>query len=118
MRKKKRKTYTLKYKHATVRLPFNPRKGVCMACGKSVKKGEIKVTQMHHYRYAYSVTQVKKHPELALRNTLELCYTHHQLADAIRVITHFHPSYFEQVFKVHPKYMKDRLIYLCRLLDR
>lgn len=51
-----------------VRLKFNPRKGVCQECGRSVSKGEIKRTLIHHLKY--DTTDPLKH-------TIELCLSCH-----------------------------------------
>jgi len=51
-----------------ITLKENPRKGICSNCGRSVKKGEIKQTQLHHEKYD------KSDP---LANTVELCVRCH-----------------------------------------
>lgn len=61
-----RKSITFLGKH--IRLPFNPRKGVCSKCKRSVSKGEIKKTTMHHTKYDH------KNP---LSYTVELCLSCH-----------------------------------------
>jgi len=101
-KKNKIKKYKVKYagsrgKGIVVSLPFNPRKGVCEACGKSVAKGEIKLTALHHWWYAYRVKTVRENPLLALENTSELCYGCHEVADAIRALLYAKP---ERVVKV------------------
>lgn len=72
-------------------LPFNPRDGVCKICGKSVHNEEIKFTNIHHTKYAYRPSTVKKAVDngnysLALENTVECCYAHHNMMDAIRTL--------------------------------
>ena len=74
------------YRRARIWLGWNPRRGVCEACGKTVKKKQITRSNMHHHRYAYTTNQVRKNPKLALHHTSELCYPCHRLADAIRQI--------------------------------
>ena len=73
---------------ATIMLPYpvNPREGVCDACGRSKKKGEIKQTYLHHWKYAYRHSTVKKDPFKVLENLSELCYTCHKHADGIRAM--------------------------------
>lgn len=39
------------YKTKQIQLDYNPRKGICSECGRSVAKGEIKKTNMHHEQY-------------------------------------------------------------------
>ena|SRR3972149_6232913 len=75
-----------------VYLPFNPRKGICSACGKSVVSGEIKVTALHHWWYAYQAKTVRENPVLALDNTSELCFYCHDIGDAIRTILYANPE--------------------------
>jgi len=82
--KKKKKKYRIRYQTITVTLPEDPRKGICEACGKSVHKGEIKTTHLHHWCYAYMPRTVRKNPKLALENTSELCFYCHSIADMLR----------------------------------
>jgi len=60
------------------------RKGICNICGKSRAKGEIKITALHHYKYAYTRKTIRKHPELALENTIETCFGCHPILDGLR----------------------------------
>lgn len=90
-KKHKSKGYRTRYagsrgKGVVVTLPFDPRKGVCQACKKSKKAGEIKSTHLHHWRYAYQPKTVKKNPLLAIENTGEYCFYCHQLADGLRAL--------------------------------
>jgi len=94
--------YRLKYRKTYVMLDVNPRKGICVACGKSVHKGEIKITNIHHYKYKYMTKTVKKDPLLALENTLELCYRCHQIADALRVLNDNKDKQIVKVLLIHP----------------
>ena len=81
--------HQIRYRKARIRLPFNPRKGVCEGCGRSVESGEIKKTDMHHWKYAYATKTVKNKPELALEYTKEYCYHCHQVADALFILSKF-----------------------------
>ena len=65
-----------------VELPSPPKKGRCDACGKSVGHG-IKVTQLHHFCYAFKKKFVKLHPEAALKNTGELDFACHRIGNAL-----------------------------------
>lgn len=93
----KTKKYRTRYagsrgKGVYITLPFDPRKGVCQACGKSKAEGEIKVTFLHHWWYEFKPSTIKKNPILVLKNTSELCYYCHQLADAIRALLYAKPK--------------------------
>jgi len=89
------KPYKIRYagsrgKGVVVTLPFDPRKGKCEACGKVV--GEvIKSTALHHWWYEFQPKTVREKPLLALKNTSELCFYCHQLADAIRALLYASP---------------------------
>jgi hypothetical protein len=92
-----KKGYKIRYETAhgggvIVTLPFDPRKHKCDACGKSVALGEIKVTALHHWWYAYQPKTVQENPLLALENTSELCFGCHQIADAIRALVYASPK--------------------------
>lgn len=60
------------------------RKGRCEACGRLRGEGEIKWTSRHHFKYAYELNTVRKNPLLALENSVELCWSDHQIADSLR----------------------------------
>lgn len=112
---KKMKKYKTKYagtrgKGVTVTLPFDPRKGVCQACGQSKDRGEIKYTCLHHWWYEFKPATVKKNPILVLRNTSELCYYCHQLADAIRALLYAHPKRVAQVAELLEGRQKEKFI--------
>ena len=97
MSDKDKKGYKIRYETAhgggvVVTLPFDPRKHKCDSCGKSVAAGEIKVTALHHWYYAYQPKTVKENPILALENTSELCFGCHQVADAIRALLYASPK--------------------------
>lgn len=80
----KKKIYTLKYRRYTIRLDFNPRKGICQCCGK---KG---LTNMHHWKYEFTTKAVKEDNSLALKNVSELCFVCHNLAnDAKHILDDF-----------------------------
>jgi len=84
----KKRRYPVTYRRKRVFVERNSpiKKGKCSACHRTVKNGEIKTTQLHHWKYEFSVPKVRKNPELALKNTVELCYGCHQVADAFRKI--------------------------------
>lgn len=60
----------LSYKGKLVYLNIRPRTGICSSCGKSVHRGEIKRTHMHHIQY---------HDDDVLKDTQELCAACHLL---------------------------------------
>lgn len=94
----------------TVTLPFDPRKGVCEGCGKSVAKGEIKSTAMHHWWYQYHPKTVKANPILALKNTSEFGFCCHPLADSIRALLYAKPERVANVAKCLKGEQKERFI--------
>ena len=59
----------IKFKGKYVLLPKRIKKDVCTDCGKSVKKGDIPYTVMHHTQYD------PEHPE---KYTVELCSRCHR----------------------------------------
>lgn len=99
-----------------VYLSFDPRKGICQGCGKSVEKQEIKLTALHHWKYAYQPETVQKNPVLVLENTSEFCFACHQIADGLRSIMKFTSN--EKVINVStlmPKELKERLVIICNM---
>lgn len=68
-----------------VSVTFPVRTGVCRACKRKVGEG-IKVTAMHHAKYAYELNTVRNNPLLALDYALEFCFTDHEIADGLRMI--------------------------------
>ena len=97
-------------------LPFNPRKGVCDACGKSKEQGEIKITALHHWYYQYATKTVRENPVLALDNTNELCFPCHELGDAIRALLYAHPKRVAQVAMLLKGEPRERFIRVLREL--
>lgn len=87
MPRKKIKKYPVTYEKTTIMVPLSepPRDGLCDGCKRTVKDG-IKVTQIHHFKYQYRLPLVKEKPELAMKNTAELCYSCHRIGDALRVM--------------------------------
>lgn len=73
-----KKKYTLRYKRTTIYLDQNPRIGICTCCGKPAK------TQLHHIVYQFTTKEIKEHPELALKNVIELCWYDHRLCNMLR----------------------------------
>jgi hypothetical protein len=71
---------TYKGKRITVHLTEKARKGICACCGK---KG---FTSLHHWKYAFTLKQIRKMSPLAILNTSELCFTCHNIANAMRKI--------------------------------
>lgn len=65
----------MRYKDKFILLPRNPKIGICSQCHKSVADGEIKRTQMHHFKYDDSDP---------LAHTVELCVNCHNETDKPR----------------------------------
>jgi len=121
MVKEKLKKYGVTYKRTRIRVPCkeNPRKGICEGCGRRVNRKEIKVTQLHHWIYAFLLQTVKKNPKLALENTNEFCFNPcHRAADALRMLTaDIRPENYDKVVnvaKLMPPWMQKRFSQLCR----
>ena len=70
----------IKYRRLSVIVEIPDKKLKCAICGKSDRKLDF-----HHYNYEFTTDQVRKNPQLALKNTLVLCYPHHKVADAFRI---------------------------------
>lgn len=67
------------YRRARVLVEFE-KAGACAACGLRGR------TEMHHYFYSYNTDEVRRHPHLALDNTIELCFLCHRLANMLRYL--------------------------------
>jgi hypothetical protein len=122
----KRKQYRMRYAGAggggcTITLPFDPRKGICAACGKSRHKiingePEIKLTALHHWKYSHSPETVKKNPILILDNTVEVCFACHQVADGLRGIMKMtDPERALAVMVKMPKDLLSKFAIICKL---
>lgn len=94
------------------------RKGTCEACKKSVESGKINRTQLHHWKYSYSVETVKKNPLLALEETSELCfYDHTHIADPLKKLSEVKDlNRVVAVLDTAPDEVYDKLIYLILYL--
>ncbi len=71
---------TIRYKRTTIKLPYNPRTGLCRVCPDK----KLRKTNYHHWRHEFETKEVRKNPMLALKNTAELHYGHHLLANSLR----------------------------------
>ena len=92
--------YKVRYRRTTVLLPFNPRTGVCVVCGKKRK------TNIHHHRYEFKTSEVKKNPLLALENTFEVCFNPcHRLANAVVLVD----KYPEKVHRIRDLMVKNNV---------
>lgn len=114
------KPYRMKYAAShgggcVIYLPEDPRKHQCEACKRKVGQG-IKSTALHHTSYKYKGDTVKKNPKLALDNTIEVCFTHHKIADALRVLTDFNPNHILMTYKVISGEAKTKLDTVIKLL--
>jgi hypothetical protein len=117
--KVKKTGYRIRYAGAhgggcVVVLQEDPRKGVCEACGKSITNGEIKMTALHHWWYEFQPKTVKENPILATKNTSELCFGCHQVADAIRALLYANPIRVAQVAELLRGEPREKFI---RVLD-
>lgn len=103
-----KKKYRIKYQTIKV-VVEDPRRHICQACKKS-----FKVTAMHHYKYAYKPETVKENPELALENTLELCFYDHQIADAFRTLVEANPERVRLTLDAHPDWFIEKILKIFR----
>ena len=71
----------IRYKRIKVEIPDLKRGNVCQLCGKETKK-----PQFHHFEYAYPTNIVKSNPNLALKNTILLCFHCHIIANSLRIV--------------------------------
>ena len=78
--------FSLSYHRLKLKLNFNPRSGICKACGR---RG---FTNIHHWRYAFTYPEIYRNNKLALLNTTELCYPDHDLGDAMRKLFNIDPD--------------------------
>lgn len=116
----KRRQYRMRYAGAggggcTINLPFDPRNHECKACYKSIAKGEIKITAMHHFKYAYKPETVKANPILILDNTAELCFPCHQAGDGLMNILKQSPERVLKVTKLMPKDLLTKFATICKM---
>lgn len=125
----KKKKYKMRYAGThgdgcVVYLPFDPRKGVCSGCGKSIHvmesdgKPQIKMTSLHHWKYAYKAETVRKNPILILDNTGEFCFACHQIADGLRNILKLSPERAVKVIMTMPKEMREKFEVIILLYQK
>ena len=121
-KKPKRQNIYYQRKKISLYYPVPIRKGCCDACGRCKSKGEIKVTQRHHTKYAYETKTVLKNPALALENSLELCFGCHKPADGFRDLLLSNPrgalrsiNRIVQVAELLPPEQQKHFTKLCRI---
>lgn len=69
--------FRVRYRRARVTVDgFKPLE--CRACS-----GEGRI-ELHHFHYEFTTAEVRKDPQLALLNSVWLCYKCHRIADHIR----------------------------------
>jgi len=121
-KEKKKQLQNISYQKKNIKIyyPVPIRKGCCVACERCRGEG-IKITQLHHAKYAYETKTVLKNPVLALDNTLELCFGCHPVADGFRDMLLSNPrgalrsiNRIVQVLKFLPKEQQDHFTSLAR----
>jgi len=117
MNKSKKYKSKIKYQrhYVTVETDEPIRLGICLACKQRVGE-KLKVTQNHHWRYAYSWETIKKNPQLALDNVSEYGYCCHPVADALRLLCERDPYKVLDVIDSAPIFIRERLNKLLRLI--
>lgn len=105
------------YRRARIPLNFNPRKGICKLCGKSIEKGEITITHLHHMIYEFTTDKVRKNHQLALKNTIEICFSCHTALHAIQeAIKPENQQLLIKLLNLAPKEIKERAINFIRFI--
>ena len=96
------------------------RKGICRVCNRSVVKHEIRITALHHHKYAYTRKTVREKPELALENTIETCWGCHPILDGLRQFLLSNPrgslrdiNRIKQAIKLLPKEQQEHFKRIC-----
>lgn len=74
----KKKRYSIKYRRTRIYFDENQHTGICIIRGPSKK------TDFHHWLFEFPTKQVKKNPQLALKNTVEVSFQIHDLANTLR----------------------------------
>ena len=74
--------FKIKYRRATFTVE-GKKSEYCQCCHKKPKKSGL---HFHHKIYAYKTKEVRKNPQLALENTIQLCWYCHRVADSLRVV--------------------------------
>lgn len=105
---------------ATIMLPYPvpPREGVCDVCTRSIAKGQINRTNLHHWKYEFKHNAVKKDPFKVLKNLNELCFTCHKFGDALRTL--FERTLQKNLWMIvkaailMPDDMKKKMDWVCR----
>jgi len=72
----------IRYKRIKVKVDHK-KPTICKCCGNTPKPRGM---HMHHTKYEFTIDEVRKKPELALKNTIGLCYHCHRLANCMRIL--------------------------------
>jgi len=84
----------IKYRRASIKVDIE-RPKTCSCCGKTQKKIDY-----HHWIYAYPTDEVRKNPQLVLDNGNWLCFTCHNIANALKHVMNTHPVVIEKLKKL------------------
>lgn len=78
------KVFKVRYRSITVKVN-GVRGDTCYLCPKPhvVKPRGL---HLHHFKYAYTVKQVKENPQLALENTVLCCFHAHRVLNSKRIV--------------------------------
>jgi len=74
--------YKIKYKTITVIVPGD-KPASCDCCAKTPDPRGL---GFHHWKYAYTVKEVRENPELAKENGNWLCFYEHRIGNCMRII--------------------------------
>ena len=72
---------TCNYHGLRVKVNFEPRTGTCEACER-----KFKLTNRHHWLYAFTFKEIRENPELVIKYTNEFCFLCHRAANSLRMI--------------------------------
>jgi hypothetical protein len=97
---------TYKKTRVNVNVPYKIRKGKCLCCGKRGTAGNF--TNLHHWIYKFETKQVKKNHLLALKNTTELCFTCHAVADCLNLLGKTDKKIIEKLTELRDEVLKKK----------
>lgn len=106
----------VKYRKTRIKVQDNRRTGKCFFGHRANK------TDLHHFRYAYTTSYVKAHPERVFDNTGECCYPHHIMANTVRKFGEMKPKALQVIVKhldeVSAQRLRTQMELVLAFMDR